>query len=209
MIKIGIAEDFELIRKGFANLIKEMGIVVVVDAANGKELIHQLNTKSVDIVLMDISMPEMDGVKTTLWLLKNKPNIRVIALSISDDEYSVLRMVRAGARGYLLKSASPDDLKRAIMEVHEKGFYFSDLVSSKLIRSMNGNNLEEPSLLTEREIGFLKLASTDMTYREIGQKLNVSTRTVESWAALICEKLNVKSRISLVLFAIKNRIISI
>ena len=187
---------------------------VLYDAANGKELISQLNKKQLpDIVLLDISMPEMDGYATAEWLHNNHPEIKILALSTMDSETAIIRMIRSGANGYVLKDAEPEELRFAFDEVMSRGYYYNELVSRKILRTVQ--DLTEPknapatfAKLTDREIEFLKYTCTEMTYKEIADKMILSVRTVEGYRDTLCEKLNLKSRVGLAMYAIKNRIVS-
>jgi two-component system invasion response regulator UvrY len=212
--KIALADDHVLLRNGLANLLKDLEYEVVWEADNGAELLEKLRVSAVpEIILMDINMPRMDGYDTTRWLKENHPDIRVLALSMYDDENAIIRMLKCGARGYILKDSDPAELKLAIHSVLTKGFYDSELVTGKLIHTIN--HLDEPGHasvknllgLNEREIEFLKLVCTEMTYKEIAGQMCLSPRTIDGYRDALFEKLNLKSRVGLVLFSIKNGII--
>ena len=215
-IKVVLVDDHALLRNGLASLVNNLGYTVQYECNNGKQLIDKIDKNNLpDIILMDINMPEMDGFDTTLWLKKNMPLVYVIALSMYDDEISIIRMIKCGARGYILKDTDPKELRLAIESVMAKGFYYSDLVSGKLVRSIQDDDDDDEEStnrklavnLNERHIEFLKLAATEMTYKEIAEKMHVSPRTVDGYRDELFEKLDVKSRVGLVLFAIKNGII--
>jgi DNA-binding NarL/FixJ family response regulator len=159
---------------------------------------------------MDISMPVMDGVQTTEWLKKNLPGIRVLALSMMDDDTSVIRMIRAGARGYVLKDVEPRELRKAIRDIAEKGYYYSELVSGKVIQSLQGNEETKPAeqiaRLTDREMEFLKLCCSELSYKQIANTMHVSPRTVDGYRDSLFEKLEAKSRVGLVLYAVKTKL---
>jgi two-component system, NarL family, invasion response regulator UvrY len=212
--KIAIADDHVLLRNGLANLLKDLDYEIIFEADNGMEFLEKLKTKDVpEVALMDINMPKMDGYDTTQWLKKNYPDIKVLALSMYDDENAIIRMLKCGAKGYILKDSEPSELKLAIQSLLTKGFYHSELVTGKLIHTIN--HLDEPEHssvkevlgLNEREIEFLKLACTEMTYKEIAETMCLSPRTIDGYRDALFEKLNLKSRVGLVLFAIKNGII--
>lgn len=209
-IRIALADDHELIRKSIAQMLEQMNLKVIVDAENGEELINQLHSKPVDVVLMDINMPVKNGIETTSWLRENMPDIKVIALTMLDDDVSVIRMLRSGARGYLIKNSRPADLVSAIHDVYEKGYHLSDLVSGRLIQNINSaganDELHKTTSLSERENQFLRYCCSEMTYKEIGNAMHVSPRTAEGYSKSLCEKLGLKSRVGLVLYAIKNKI---
>ena len=158
-------------------------------------------------------MPKMDGYDTTLWLKKNHPAIKVLALSMFNDENAIIRMLKNGAKGYLLKDSSPSELRSAIQSVVSKGFYYSELVTGTLIHTINHmDNPENASIkdllgLNERELEFLKLMCTELTFKEIADKMNISPRTVDGYRDALLEKLQCKTRIGLVIFAIKNGIV--
>lgn len=168
-----------------------------------------------DVALLDINMPKMDGYETALWLKDNFPEVKVLALSMYDDDGAIIRMLKNGAKGYVLKDSNIADVKTAIESVLSKGYYYSELVTGKLIYSIN--HLDEPDhssikeilKLNSREIEFLKLACTEMSYKEIAEKMFLSPRTIEGYRDSLFEKLNLKSRVGLVLFAIKNGIVKI
>jgi two-component system, NarL family, invasion response regulator UvrY len=211
--KIALADDHILLRNGLANLLKELDYEIVFEADNGIDFLEKVKKCTLpDIVLMDINMPKMDGYDTTRWLKKNYPDIKVLALSMYDDENAIIRMLKSGARGYILKDSDPAELKFAIHSLLAKGFYHSELVTGKLIHTIN--HLDEPENssvknllgLNEREIEFLKLACTELTYKEIAEQMCLSPRTIDGYRDALFEKLNLKSRVGLVLFAIKNGI---
>lgn len=214
-IKVALADDHVVLRKGLANLISNHGYTVQFECNNGKQLIDKLNKKDLpDIILMDISMPEMDGYETTFWLKQNYPSVNVLALSTYDDENAIIRMLRAGAKGYILKEVEPLELMTAINEVVKKGFYYSETVTGKFVhavREMDENDFDsdkKPLLkLSEREIEFLKLVCTEMTYREIAHRMYLSPRTIDGYRDHLFDKLDAKSRVGLVLYAIKNGIV--
>jgi two-component system, NarL family, invasion response regulator UvrY len=212
VIKVAIADDHALLRKGLVELISDDQISVVVEASNGKELIQKIKSRAPHIVLMDINMPEMDGFEATQWLKKNMPNIRVIALSMFGDDISVIRMIRAGAKGYLLKDTEPKELKRAIHEVAKNGFHYTELVSGKLMSSLGDENnaYENPDdIFTDREIVYMRHACSDLNHKDISLLMEVSARTVDGYRDSLYQKLGVSSRVSLVLYAIKHKIVLI
>jgi len=213
---IALADDHILMREGLSSLINSFSnYSVLFEADNGKQFIDKLNpAKLPDLVLMDITMPEMDGYSTTSWIRVNYPMIKVIALSVMDDESAIIRMLKSGARGYLLKNSKPDELKQALDTVTSKGYYFNELVSNRLINSINKIGDKDSALrkvvnLTEREKEFLILLCSEKPYKEIAEEMFVSPRTIDSYRDTLFEKLHVKTRVGLVLFAIKNKVIEI
>jgi len=193
-------------------LIKKLGYDVLFECSNGKELMDQLKNSNQhpDIVLMDINMPEMDGYEATKSLYQNYPDVKVLALSVYDEEAAIIRMIRNGARGYLLKNSEAQDLKQAIESVYAKGFHYSDIVTGSLLHSVHKDEDQVMAgSISDRELEFLKLASTELTYKEIAGKMHLSPRTVDGYRDSLFEKLNVKSRVGLALFAVKNRIVQL
>ena len=190
------------------------GYSVLFDASNGKDFIEQLNPKKLpDIVLMDITMPDMDGYTTTEWLHKNYPHIKVLALSTMDSEAAIIKMIKAGAKGYVLKDADPSELKFVFDEVMSQGYFYNELITRKVMRAVSNlvddkNAVSLFAKLTDRELEFLKYCCTELTYKEIAGKMFLSVRTVEGYRDTLCEKLSLKSRIGLAMYAIKNQIIT-
>jgi DNA-binding NarL/FixJ family response regulator len=215
MINIALVDDHVLLRNGLASLVKSIGYAVLFQADNGKEFINEINKGSrPDLVLMDINMPQMDGYETSLWLKRNQPDIKVLALSMLDDENAIIRMIKNGARGYILKEAEPSELKAAISAVIEKGFYYSEMVTGRLVHSISGvddesHNTRQVINLTEREIEFLKLACTEMTYKEIADQMHLSPRTIDGYRDTLFQKLELKTRTGLVIYAIKNGLVQV
>jgi DNA-binding NarL/FixJ family response regulator len=159
-------------------------------------------------------MPHMDGYETATWLKKNYPDIKILSLSMYDDENSVIRMLKNGARGYILKDTEPAELKAAIEAIINKGFYYSEMVTGRLMHSISGMNDENSTSqqlmnLTEREIEFLKLACSEMTYKEIADQMHLSPRTVDGYRDALFQKLELKTRTGLVIYAIKNGIVHV
>ena len=140
---IALADDHVLLRNGLAGLLNELNYEVVFEADNGKQFIEKIKTHTApQLVLMDINMPEMDGYDTTLWLKKNHPQVKVLALSMFNDENAIIRMMKNGAKGYILKDSSPAELKAALQALETKGFYHSELVTGTLIHTIN--HLDDP-----------------------------------------------------------------
>ncbi|MBL7735324.1 MAG: response regulator transcription factor [Chitinophagaceae bacterium] len=210
-IKIGLADDHVLLRNGLAILIRNLGYSVILECSNGKEVMAGIDKDNLpDIMLMDINMPDMDGFETTLWLKENHPSVRVLALSMYKDELAIIRMLKNGAKGYILKEGDPRDLQSAITSLMQKGFHYSELVTGSLIHAMDDNEgLQGGVRINSKEIEFLKLASTEMTYKQIADQMALSPRTIDGYRESLFEKLNIKSRVGLVLYAIRNRIVQV
>ena len=214
-IKVALADDHVMLRNGLAGLITNLGYTVIFESSNGKELINKLDKDNLpDVILMDINMPGMDGYETTLWLKNNYPLIHVLALSMYDDENAIIRMLKNGAKGYVMKESDPLELQHAIDDVVTKGVHYSEIVTGKLLHSVY--QLEGPDKgtqqmlnLSDRELEFLKLAATEKTYKEIADDMHLSPRTIDGYRDALFEKLNLKSRVGLVLFAIRRGIVPI
>ncbi|WP_416446584.1 response regulator [Leeuwenhoekiella sp. A16] len=205
--RVAVVDDHTLLSEAIAGLVRQFpDFEVVAVYKNGKELLNYLKNskKHPNIVLMDVNMPVMNGIETTLALSKDFPEIKVIALSIEEDEQIILKMIRAGAKGYLLKDTQKEVLKQALIDVEKVGFYHTNTVK-KILKSAE-NNPKKEIILKEREIEFLKLACTEMTYKEIADVMCLSPKTVEGYREALFQKLNVKNRTGLVLYAIKNNI---
>ncbi|RFZ92598.1 DNA-binding response regulator [Mucilaginibacter conchicola] len=208
-IKIALVDDHRLFRSGIVSLINSFtGYQILFEAGDGEELSRKLSPKfKPDIILLDINMPVMDGINTAQWLQKNYPDIRVIVLSMFEDAEKVLTMVRTGVKGYLLKDAEPDEFEQALKRVAEGELYYPDFVTRHLVHSFNKN--AEQVKLNSRELEFLKLAGTELTYKEIADQMCISARTVDGYRDQLFEKLQIKSRVGLVLYAIKNNLIQL
>lgn len=212
MTTLALADDHVLLRKGLASLVQNLGYTVLFEADNGQELIGKLQAgPEPELVLMDINMPVKDGYETTRWIRENKPFIKVLALSMYDDESAIIRMLKNGARGYILKDCEPDELRAALNAVAGKGFYYSEMVTGRLVHSLagqedEGNGTAKLLGLTDRETTFLKLACTEMSYKEIAAQMHLSPRTIDGYRDALFEKLDMKTRTGLVVYAIKNGI---
>lgn len=204
-ISIAIVDDHTLFRNGVAALMGEFDeLGVTFEAENGEQMQQALRKHPApDVMLMDINMPVMDGYDATAWLKKNYPAVRVLALSMFEDDQAVIKMIRCGASGYVLKESRPRELLEAIKSIHTKGVYINEMVSGKLIRSVTDDEKVE---FTAKELDFLKYCCSELTYKEIADKMYVSPRTVDNYREALFEKLNLKSRTGLVLYAIQNQI---
>lgn len=210
-IKIAIVDDHKLVSKALENMISfNTNFEVVMTAYNGQDFIEMLREAVIlpDVVLMDINMPIKNGIETTIVISLEFPALKVIALTMEDNESTIIRMLTAGAKGYLLKDMSPDILFDAINIVHEKGIFYTDLVTQSLLRLKTEEKFmgQLYEALKDREMEFIKLVCSELTYREIATQMNVSPRTIDGYRDSVFVKLNVKTRVGIVLFAIKHRI---
>jgi DNA-binding NarL/FixJ family response regulator len=205
---IVIVDDHLLIAKAITSIIEGFdGYEVLYEAENGRNLIEQFKIKKniPDIVLLDISMPVMDGFETAAWLKQNHPAIQVMALTMQGDDESLIKMIKAGATGYLNKNVHPSELEKALNGITQKGFYYPDWATSRVLHALaNEGSVSETNIkLTQREAEFLTYSCTELTYKEIGEKMFCSARTVESYRDALFEKLGVKTRVALALYAVK------
>ncbi len=200
-----VVDDHFLLSQAIGGLVQDFkNFDVLYLCKNGQELLDKLKEsgKNIpDLVLMDIKMPILNGIETTEQLKKHYPIVKVIALSIEEDEFTILKMLRAGARGYLMKDTKKDILEEALSQVMESGHYYTNTVSHILMDSLEK---DVDTDLKEKEIEFIKLACTDMNYKEIADKMFVSYKTVEGYRDSLYKKLGIKNRIGLMLFAIKH-----
>ena len=210
-IKIAIVDDHKLVSKAIENMISyNPNFDVIMNSANGQDFLDQLRTAQdlPDVVLMDINMPIKNGIETTAELTKEFPQLKVIALTMEDHEGTIIKMLKAGAKGYLLKDMSPDILFDAIDIVHKKGIFYTDLVTQSLLKIKTEEKFMETlsDTLKDRELEFIRLACSELTYREIADQMFVSPRTIDGYRDSVFVKLNVKSRVGIVLFAIKHNL---
>ncbi len=212
-IQVAITDDHTLLRNALARLVNSFdGYSVLLEADNGKDLRNKLMKNIIpDIVLLDVNMPDMDGFETTQWLRKNYPYIKILALSMLSDEKTIIKMFRLGATGYLLKNTDADELKKALDAVINKNVYLSEYVSAKLVSGLYTDTEEDvkPFILNERERDFLRWVCTELTYKEIAEKMNLSPRTVDDCRQSLFNKLKVHSRVGLVMYAIRNGIVTV
>jgi DNA-binding NarL/FixJ family response regulator len=179
--------------------------MVAIEASNGRELLEKMEQyeHTIDICVLDINMPEMDGHKTIEVLKKKWPAMKVLVLSMYDDDFNVIRMLKNGASGYVLKNSEPEELRRALTEVYQRGYYHSDLVNGRLFQLLHKKDDSTSSDLNDKELQFLSLCCSELTYKEIAEKMRLSPRTIEGYRDALCEKLGVKSRTGLVMYAMR------
>jgi DNA-binding NarL/FixJ family response regulator len=209
-----VVDDHTLMATALCSLLRQYHeYEVLYDAQSGKDLMYHLaQNKIPDVILLDVNMPEMTGYEVALWLKDNYPQIKVIALSMNDKEEAIIKMLKNGACGYLLKGCRAQELKLALDMVICKGFYYSEFMTSQLIRSLSSLPIADAASrigLTQREKDFIQLSGSDLTYTEIADKLCVSPRTVDGYREAVFQKMDVKSRTGMVIAAIKLGITSI
>jgi DNA-binding NarL/FixJ family response regulator len=205
---IVIVDDHVLIAKALQSIITNFKqFEVLYECQNGKELQEKFNNpKNIpDLVILDISMPVMNGFETAEWLKKHHPKILILALSMQDDDESVIKMVKNGSKGYLLKNASPIELELALCTMIKTGFYYPEWTVSKLFANLNEKEVSRTvTNLSDREKEFLTYTTTEMTYKEISEKMFCSPRTIENYRDSLFEKLELKTRVGLAVYALKN-----
>ncbi len=204
IIRIAIADDHEIVLNGVREIISGFGgFSVDIVAGNGKELFQKMSVAEVlpDIVVTDISMPVWDGYETLDNIRRKWPEMKTLILTMHKHELAIIKMFRSGANGFLLKNSPPHELQKALTSIYETGLYFSEVASSNLYHRLQHSNIM-PSL-TEKEILLLKYCHTDLTYKEIADKMAITERSVAGFRTSLFDKLGVNSRAGLVVCAIK------
>ncbi|MEY2834870.1 MAG: hypothetical protein RLZZ557_532 [Bacteroidota bacterium] len=211
-IRVGIADDHKIFRKGvILSLRQYTNINFVFEAENGEDLLTKLQIEQPDLVLMDLRMPGKDGIETTKEVSRNFPDVKILILTMYEDERFVSHLMENGANGYLLKNADPAEIKKAIMEVMVRGFYLNNFVNRVLLKK-TAKNKAIPSLNTEivisdKEKEVIRLLCMEFTASEIAQKMEISARTVESIKDRLMERFGLKNTAGLVFYAVKNNLI--
>jgi DNA-binding NarL/FixJ family response regulator len=207
-----IVDDHVLFARSLASLVDSYeDYSVKFTFQNGAELVDKLaaGMSLPAIILLDVKMPVMDGIATMKWLKKHQPDAKVLALSMEDDEHTILSMLRSGAKGYLLKDIQPTLLKKALDTVVDQGYFHTEQVANTLMKSLNGSGEKEQIQLKDNEIRFIKLACEEKTYKEIAEEMFLSPKTIDGYRQHLFEMLGVKNRIGLVMYAIKHKIVEI
>lgn len=213
-IRVVIADDHEMFRDGLGLMLsRQNDIELVGQAEDGKELIQLVEKTQPDVVITDIKMPRCDGIEATKILLKSYPNLKIIGLSMFDEERLIVEMLEAGAKGYLLKNADKSEIADAVQDVYMDKFYYCSHTSAKLSSmilksSFNPYKKQENVAFTERETEIIKLICRQCTAQEIGSQLFISRRTVEGYRTKILEKMNVKNAVGVLVYALKHKLIS-
>ncbi|CAN5693612.1 response regulator transcription factor [soil metagenome] len=217
-MRIALVDDHKLFRKGLINLIEMVceDCTIVFEADNGIDLQKKLTKDNEpDIILMDVNMPQMDGFASVQWLNENFPLIKILVISMIEKEESIVRMLKLGVKGYLSKDVEPKELGEALQAVMNKGFYYTDFITGKLVHSMQKDAPVEKikaaaiKAMNGRERDFLQLACSELTYSEIATQMFLSPKTIDGYRNALFEKLNVKSRVGMALFAVKHGLVEI
>jgi DNA-binding NarL/FixJ family response regulator len=208
-----IADDHEVFRQGLKLVLSDdPALQFIGEVANGRALLELLEQQAPDVILLDLKMPVLDGFEATREIRKLYPEIKILILTMHDEEHFILHLLEAGANGYLLKNAHPKEIQEAIHAVYENKYYFNDLVNTTLLKNLVQKNIALPSFkpsenLAEKEIRILELICQEYTSAEIGEKVFLSARTVEGIRAGIMEKVGVRNIAGLVMYAVKNGIV--
>jgi DNA-binding NarL/FixJ family response regulator len=215
-VNLALVDDHKLFRKGLISLIELVNTKyhILFEADNGVDLQQKIDAKNLpDIILMDVSMPTMDGFASVEWLKEKYPTVKVLVVSMVEKEETIVKMLKLGVKGYLCKDVEPKELGEALEAVNNKGYYYTDFITGKLVHSLQNGNAEkqkelEINPINNQEKQFLELACSELTYAEIADKMCLSPKTIDGYRNSLFEKLKVKSRVGLVLFAIKNRMVN-
>lgn len=213
-ISIAVVDDHQLFREGIIALIQRLNesFKVTLEMQNGKELMDKLHVHNLpDLLLLDLSMPIMDGLQTLEAVRKEFPKQKCLILTMKDDEMTLIQLLKAGANGFLSKDVEQEELEKAILTIHESGYYYSEYIAGKLVGALKQPKPKEvtKSKLNDQELKFIELACSENTYQMIADKMFLSVKTIDGYRAKLFEKLEVKSRVGLVLYALKHKIVSI
>jgi two-component system invasion response regulator UvrY len=210
-ISIALVDDHNLFRKGLAGLVQmaDENIKIKFEADNGLDMQKKLDPKNLpDIILMDIHMPEMDGFESVKWLNKNYPDVKVLVVSMVENEESIIRMLKLKVKGYLSKDVEPQELRDALHSIMKRGYYYTDFITGKLVHTLQAEGEKEAfHNLTEKERRFIQLACSELTYNEIAKEMFVSVKTIEGYRDQLFSKLELKSRVGLALYAVKHGLV--
>jgi DNA-binding NarL/FixJ family response regulator len=212
-IRVAIADDHQIFRKGvILSMRSYTNVKFIIEADNGEDLLEKIALDEPDVVLCDLKMPIKDGIDTTKQITKDFPRLRVIILTMYEDERFVSHLMDCGAAGYLLKSTEPAEIRKAIQDVVSTGFYLNPFVNKVLIKKNYGKPKFNPNLTTdvvvsEREKEVLTLVCMEFTATEIAKKMDISSRTVEAIKDRLMERFGVKNSVGLVFYAMKNQLI--
>lgn len=210
-LKIALADDHAILRKSLVEIINNIeNCKVVIDVSSGKALIENMQQGIIpDIIFLDLNMPEMNGFEAAKWLQQNYPAVNVLVLTMYDTEQSIIRLMELGVKGFIKKDSYPTEIRNAIESILENGFYYSYNTMgrlAKIIRCEDRDSLYLKYVLNETELNFLSLVCSDLTYKEIAQKMGITIRGVDTLRDNLFEKLDVKSRVGMAMYACRNGI---
>ncbi|OSY88729.1 ligand-binding protein SH3 [Tenacibaculum holothuriorum] len=208
-----VVDDHTLLSQAIEGMVNTFNkFKVLYTCKNGKEVAEKFKASPrniPDIVLVDVNMPVMNGIETTEWIVENYPNVHVMALSVEDADGTILKMLKAGAGGYLLKDTKKEVLEQALLEMIENGFYHTRDVTTLLLDSVSGKNGRNNIHFKDNELKFMRLACSELTYKEIAEKMFLSPKTIDGYRDSLFTKLDVRNRVGLVMYAIKNKIVTL
>lgn len=213
LIKIAIADDHKIFRDGIRLALKDKNYLKVLwEAVDGKDLIAKMEQAAPDILLMDIRMPELDGINTIPLIKKKFDNVKIIVLTMYDDQEMITRMMEMGANAYLTKTSDSEEIYRAILACKKDDFYFNDLVNNAVINKLNTKRTirqfyPKPVQFTEKEVKILRLLADDKTTQEISKDIFLSPRTIETIRQNMKSKVGVKTIAGLIMYGMRNRLI--
>ncbi|MBV7532189.1 response regulator transcription factor [Chitinophaga sp. sic0106] len=212
-IPIAIIDDHTLFRQGLISLLSEFPeLDIIFEASDGRDMQQRFSSARAvpEVILMDITMPVMDGFAATAWVRQHYPEMHILALSMREDDKAIIRMLRSGAGGYLLKESKALEVLNAIKTIREHGHFLNDLVTLRLLRNLQNNATSGAGLeLSNNELKFLQLCCSELTYKEIADQMNLSPHTIDNYRQEIFQRFHIKSRTGLVLFALRNELISL
>lgn len=215
-LNIAIVDDHNLFRKGLIKLINLGNIQnkynILFEADNGHDLQGKMRqTPFPDIILMDIDMPDMDGFEAVDWLQRTHASVKVLVISMVESDEAILRMLRLGVKGYLSKDIEVEDMHRALETIANNGFYYSDTATKVMNYNLNGTMSpnKKAVYLSENEREFIKLAASELTYQQIAEKMNLSPKTIDGYREALFQRLKVKNRVALALYAVKHGIVQL
>ena len=203
---IGIVDDHKLFSKSLSLLLESFSVYdVIIEANNGIDLQNKIIGKQTlpEIIFLDINMPEMDGIATAKWLNEKYPSIKLVALSMNNSDRSIIEMIKAGCCSYLLKDTHPDELEKALHDINKKGYYNGDATNIHYRRLLTAEHESPNWNISDKEKIFIKLACSDMTYKQIASEMNCSERTIDGYRETLFKKLKVQSRVGLAMEAIR------
>ncbi|MHB1278151.1 MAG: response regulator transcription factor [Bacteroidia bacterium] len=210
-MKLALCDDHQLFRKGLRQLIEDFSIPTEIlwEAENGKDALHYIRSGMVpDILLLDAQMPVMDGEQAASILRVEFPKVNVLVLSMLDDEARILFLLRQGVRGFISKDIRPEELEEGLLMVSKGGYYFSDAATAHMLETIQGNKkVSDKEALSDKETQFLALSCSELTYKEIAEKMQLSIKTVDHYRISLFEKFDVKSRVGLVIYALKHGLV--
>ena len=213
--KVAVVDDHQLVRIGLVQMVQALpGWEVTIEAANGKDFIDQTNLLSPpDIVLLDIRMPIMDGYETAMWIRSHLPETRVLVVSMVSREPAIIRMLRLGVYGFITKESTQAELHQALIRIQQKQFHVNELVGNRIFHYFSENSTEqlpdEKNDITDREFIFLRKCCSELTYRQIAKQMHVSPRTIDTYRDHLFEKLQVRTRVGLVIYALRTGLIEV